>query len=94
MKSIFRQIQPFLRSIKPNGIRELSTQNIKVNLLIPKSKAQIVLNAKEGDTLQTIISDSNDHGLLEILPCTCGGIAACSTCHVYVSLNNENGKSN
>lgn len=57
---------------------------VRINIIPPRGNKSnaFPLVAREGDTLQTL-QDRN--GLLaDYMECTCGGIAACSTCHVYI----------
>lgn len=53
-----------------------------VKVSVPASGDQLSFTGYEGESLQSIAEREPD--LQYHLACTCGGNAACSTCHVYV----------
>jgi ferredoxin len=59
-----------------------NTEQIEINISIPHERASIVLKAKEGDTFFDLVQRNDE--LKSYLECACGGMAACSTCHVIV----------
>ncbi len=59
-----------------------SSSPIFVNFAIPHHKKSLKFEAKDGETLYDLCLREPD--LSEHFECACGGIAACSTCHVYV----------
>jgi ferredoxin len=67
-------------------MRHLTTvsgnKNIKVNIFFPTLHETREYSAAEGETIQSIAQ--REPQLQEHLVCSCGGNAACSTCHVYV----------
>lgn len=58
------------------------SKNIRVNVFFPTLHETHQYTAAEGETIQSIAQ--REPQLLEHLICSCGGNAACSTCHVYV----------
>ncbi len=55
---------------------------IYVHFSVPHHKKSMKFEAKDGETLYDLTLREPD--LSEHFECACGGIAACSTCHVYV----------
>ena len=73
-------IQEYMEAIRRQ--RKDNRKKIKVNVKAPDGHS-FSLYAFEGDSLQDCVETSKELG--EYIECVCGGIAACSTCHVYVS---------
>ena len=69
--------------------KELETQKnlqtVKVNVRIPKENRVVTYDAVEGQSFYDLVLEHKD--LASTLECACRGIAACSTCHVYVDTN-------
>jgi ferredoxin len=57
-------------------------ENIHVIFIPPKSDSKFTIIAKETETVKDIAGRLREVGSL--LECACGGIAACSTCHVII----------
>jgi ferredoxin len=55
---------------------------VTVNVNVSASGERLVLAGYAGESLQGLAVREED--LLSHMPCTCGGNAACSTCHVYI----------
>ena len=55
---------------------------INVNISIPKERMMLQYKAHEGDNIINLCN--NNIELKQYLICACGGIAACSTCHVFI----------
>jgi ferredoxin len=97
IKSSFEEMgqQPSISSLKAlgaNGLRSLlesiertaprlDALPIKVNVTLPGGSV-LTITGREGDSFQTLAE--RDPGLRLHMECACGGIAACSTCHVIV----------
>jgi ferredoxin len=56
------------------------TINLTVN--VPHQNKKFTVKAKANETLYDLSRD--DHDIHEYLECSCRGITACSTCHVYI----------
>lgn len=60
-----------------------SLDPIKINIAIPHERSHMVLEARENETFYELVQKNPE---LEVyLACPCGGLAACSTCHVIIS---------
>ncbi len=59
-----------------------SADTIMVHFSVPHHNKTLKIEAKDGETLYDLSLRETD--LSEHFECACGGIAACSTCHVYV----------
>ena len=59
-----------------------SKPDININILFPRSTIPVHFKAKESETMLDVIKRNRSLG--EALECICGGIAACSTCHIIV----------
>jgi ferredoxin len=68
--------------------RELSSKtlhsldDIVVNITVPHQRNVLTIKATEGESFYDIVQ--RDMNLAQYLPCACRGIAACSSCHIYV----------
>ena len=62
--------------------RRQGRQRVSLNILVPHERHKFTVTAFEGDTLFHIAQQ--DEELARYLECACGGIAACSTCHLIV----------
>lgn len=69
--------------IKTNNIANTKKNAIQVNISIPKHKTSFQVTAFEGETFFDLAK--RDEEIKSYLECSCGGIAACSTCHVIVN---------
>ena len=92
------QIPAVLDSMGGEGIRQLlasierqklvtnKSEIVKMIVDIPRENRSIVINAFEGDSLFETLKKGGEgsHELSSYLDCACGGIMACSTCHVIV----------
>ena len=74
LESIHREERRF--ALKTNR------KTVTVNIQIPQQNKSLRIDAKEGDTLMDCALANKSLGTY--LECACGGISACSTCHVYI----------
>ena len=54
-----------------------------MNIIPPQSLKPITFIGKEGETVHQLVKRTRE--LSNLLVCSCGGIASCSTCHVILS---------
>lgn len=67
-------------SVNPDCIDKSKPVNVIVNM--PASGDRLMFTGYSGESLQSI---AEREATLQLhIPCSCGGNAACSTCHVYV----------
>lgn len=58
-------------------------ETINVHISVPHDRVSFTVKAPVGGTFQTLAQE--DEEVRQYLECVCGGLAACSTCHVVVS---------
>lgn len=75
-------IKAFLEAIQ-RGTKPQSKDTIQININVPHQTKSFCIDAAVGSTLKDSIENSRILG--SYLECACGGIAACSTCHVYIA---------
>ncbi|RYH13202.1 2Fe-2S iron-sulfur cluster binding domain-containing protein [archaeon] len=61
---------------------QYTLDEVTVNINLPHSKEPLIVTATEGESFYELSQRIRDLGTQ--LVCSCRGIAACSTCHVYV----------
>ena len=69
------------RELKENE-HQKAQEALTVNIFIPKERMSLQIQAYEGDSVINMCNRNIE--LKQYLICACGGIAACSTCHVII----------
>ena len=80
-------LESLATSIKRQMALEGGKATVRVWVLPPAGERPILCSALEGMSLRDVVESGEDDGsalLSEYLECACSGVAACSTCHVYV----------
>jgi ferredoxin len=62
---------------------EEEEDHVEVNIHVPHHGKHFKLDAHVGETLMDLVLKEGEV-LSEYFECACGGIAACSTCHIYL----------
>jgi ferredoxin len=75
LKSLAKAVQQDLSKFANSSI-------VKVIVNVPSQHRHIEVLGREGETLYDL--SRREPAFASVLECACGGIAACSTCHVYV----------
>ena len=89
--SILKQMnEDTLKSLAQAVNRELETiamqeqlADVNIHILPHNAKEPMTLTVKEGQSLYEI-QQANFANISHLIECACGGIAACSTCHVIL----------
>lgn len=63
---------------------------VVVHIEVPKERHSFTVEANEGDTIYDMRQYSPE--LQGVIECACQGIAACSTCHIYVPSKEDRAK--
>jgi ferredoxin len=74
-----------LKALSDAVTKELKTHavaNIDVTVIVPHARDTLHLKAVESDTFYDLVKKNQE--LAQYMECACNGIAACSTCHVFL----------
>jgi ferredoxin len=70
-------------SVRREQSKVLSHEKVSIYVRIPQEQQVQNYAVKEGQSIYDVVME-NQEGLGPYLECACRGIAACSTCHVYI----------
>ena len=83
-------IKSLIRSVERTRAARANKDSPIVELIVevPKEKRNFTIRGHEGETLYEIVTDAaaetGGQELARYLECACGGVMACSTCHVLL----------
>jgi 2Fe-2S ferredoxin len=77
-------VSSLVESIKRQKSAADNTRYLSIKVEVPHSNSRsFIVKAKIGQSLKECIDQNRE--LASYLECACGGIAACSTCHIYIA---------
>lgn len=74
-----------LKALSDAVAKEMKTYavaNIDVTVVVPHARDTLHLKAVESDTFYDLVKKNQE--LAQYMECACSGVAACSTCHVFL----------
>jgi 2Fe-2S ferredoxin len=78
----FQALVDSVRRQEETSARFASNPTVNLSIHVSKEKMDIPVSLKEGQSLYEIFK--NHETISAYAECACAGVAACSTCHVYV----------
>lgn len=79
---------PLAKTVEIELAIQRGKSDVYFNFKLPDSKGYLLCKGLEGMNLKDVIEfgrSENSEVLGEYLECSCSGIMACSTCHIYIS---------